>query len=448
MLSEVTGLMQGAVIVCCANRLGWLPGQAVSPVWVTVGQLGALALEGSWQVDAACSLGAGWRCQFRALVDVSADTIRQQPVTTRTHAESRLPSSVDTLLMLWAWVCRRAVLAGSYAKVIFPLESWWAAAVAAIHAKQVPRAVELVGASNQFKAVVARVSSVSRRTFTGSFVVDRSATCVFSTGSRHQAGIVTFQHVNIASLAAGTVVVMCAFSLGWFTSSMEGFSCSSRWARAMVAAHIIVALGTVGAREWMLFTLVNVSAHPVRQESKSLGTDAEASVAAFVHALLVFRARIGCGAVDASQDAEVVLLPEWSWTATTITKALQVSRAFLVAGTRPGNSALDVGVSSKPAWAEALRPVVDTPALGRPTTHTWLETSIVTLLRQSVARFTVLAVGVARAALDALSAAPVVGVTHQVVGTAALVTARQVCARSTMRAWATAMQTLVDVFTL
>lgn len=48
--------------------------------------------------------------------------------------------------------------------------------------------------------------------------------------------------------------------------------------------------------------------------------------------------------------------------------------------------------------------------------------------------------------MDTLSAASVVGVAHQVVGTAALVAARQVCTRSSMRARATAMQTLVDIF--
>lgn len=224
--------------------------------------------------------------------------------------------------------------------------------------------MELVGASNQFKAVVAWISSVACRTFTGGLVVDCSAACMLPTGSRHQAGIVTFQHVNVTGLVTGAVIVMCALSLGWFTSSMEGLPCSSWRARTVVATDIVVALGTVGAREWMLFTLVNVSAHPIRQESKSLGTDTEARVAAFIHALLVFRAWVGRGAVDASQDAEVVLLPEWSWAATAITKALEVSRAFLVVGTRSGNSALDIGVSSKPARAEALRSVVDSPTLG------------------------------------------------------------------------------------
>lgn len=224
--------------------------------------------------------------------------------------------------------------------------------------------MELVGASNQFKAVVAWVSSVASRTFTSGLVVDCSAACMLPTGSRHQAGIITFQHVNVTSLVTGAVIVMCTLSLGWFTSSMEGLSCSSWRAGAVVATHIVVALGTVGTGEWMLFALVNVSAHPIRQESKSLGTDTEACVAAFIHALLVFRAWVGCGAVDAGQDAEVVLLPEWSWAATAITEALKVSRAFLVVGTRSGNSALDVGVSSKPAWAEALRSVVDSPTLG------------------------------------------------------------------------------------
>lgn len=224
--------------------------------------------------------------------------------------------------------------------------------------------MELVGASNQFEAVVPWVSSVSRRTFTGGFVVNCSATCVLSTGSRHQAWIVTFQHVNVAGLVTGTVIVMCAFSFWWFTSSMEGLSCSSCRAGAVVAAYIVVTLGTVCTWERMLFTLVNVSAHSIRQERKSLGTDTEARVTAFIHALLVFRARIGRGAVDTCQDAEVVLLPERSRTATAIAEALQVSGAFLVMGARPGNSALDVGVSSKPARAEALRPVVDAPAVG------------------------------------------------------------------------------------
>lgn len=105
LLSKVTGLVQGAVLVRGANRLEWLLEQAVSPVRVAMGWLGALALKRSWQVDAACSLGAGWWRQLRALVDVSADTVGQQPVATRTHAESRLPSSVDALFVLWAWVC-------------------------------------------------------------------------------------------------------------------------------------------------------------------------------------------------------------------------------------------------------------------------------------------------------------------------------------------------------
>lgn len=305
-----------------------------------------------------------------------------------------------------------------------------------------------MGASNQFKAVVARVSRISCRAFTGRFVVDHSATCVFSAGSRHQAGIVTLQHVNITSLIVGAVVVMCAFSLGWLTSSMEGLSRSSWRACAVVAAHIVVALGTVGTGERVLLTLINVSANSVRQESESLGTDTEARVAAFIHALLVFRAWIGCGAVDTCQDAEVVLLPEGSWTATSITEALQVSRTLLVVGTRPRDSALDIGVSSQSTRAEALRPVVDTPAFGCPTADARLETSVVTLLRQGVACFIVLAVGVACAALDALTATSVIRVTHQVARAAALVAPRQVCARRTVRARATTMQTLVDVFAL
>lgn len=105
LLSEVTRLVQGAVLVRRANWLGWLPGQAVSPVWVTVGQVGTLALKGARQIDTARSLGAGWRCQLCALVDVSADTIGQEPVATRTHTESSLPASVDALLVLWARVC-------------------------------------------------------------------------------------------------------------------------------------------------------------------------------------------------------------------------------------------------------------------------------------------------------------------------------------------------------
>lgn len=69
----------------------------------------------------------------------------------------------------------------------------------------------------------------------------------------------------------------------------------------------------------------------------------------------------------------------------------------------------------------------------------------VALLGEGVAGLAVLAVGVPGAALDALSAAPVVRVAHQVVGAAALVAARQVAAGGTVGARAQAMQALVDV---
>lgn len=99
LLSEVTGLMQGAVVVCCADGLRRLFGQAVSSVRVTMGQFGALTLIGAWQIDAARSLGARWWCQLCALINVSADTIGQEPVAARTHAKSCLPASVDTLFI-------------------------------------------------------------------------------------------------------------------------------------------------------------------------------------------------------------------------------------------------------------------------------------------------------------------------------------------------------------
>lgn len=177
-------------------------------------------------------------------------------------------------------------------------------------------------APNQLVAVVVRTARIPCRTFANRFVVDYSTPCMFSTCARQQAGIIAFQHGNVTSLVVWTVIVMCAFSFWWLTSRVEGFPSGSWWARAVVAAHIVVAQGTVGAGEWMLLALVDVSAHSIWQESESLRADTETCVAALVHTFLVFGAWVGCRAVHTCQDAEVVLLPEWPWATTPIPKAL------------------------------------------------------------------------------------------------------------------------------
>lgn len=51
--------------------------------------------------------------------------------------------------------------------------------------------------------------------------------------------------------------------------------------------------------------LVDVSAHPVRLQLKSSGTDAEALLVPDVDAVLVLRAGVGRRAVSAGQDAEL-----------------------------------------------------------------------------------------------------------------------------------------------
>lgn len=120
----------------------------------------------------------------------------------------------------------------------------------------------------------------------------------------------------------------------------------------------------------------------------------------------------------------------------------------MIVSTVPSDGALDVRVSSEPTWTEALGPVVDTSTLGSTTANTGFEAGIVALLGEGVAGLAVLAVGVARAPLDALAAAAVVGVAHQAVGAAALVAARQVGAAGTVGTGATAVQALVDVLAL
>lgn len=75
LLSQVAGLVGQAVVVGGADGLGRLPGQAVSPVGVSVGALGAVALVSARQVGAAGSLGAGRGRQLRALVNVPADAV-------------------------------------------------------------------------------------------------------------------------------------------------------------------------------------------------------------------------------------------------------------------------------------------------------------------------------------------------------------------------------------
>lgn len=293
LLAQVAGLMREAVVVGGADGLGRLPGQAVSPVGVAVGQLGAVALVGAWQVCAAGSLGAGRGRQLRALVNVSADPIGQQPVATWANTESSLPASVDALLVFRARVGGGTVSADGNAVVVFPLENRRAAAVASVHAEQVPWALELMRASDQLVAVGARVARVSRRAFAGGLVVDYSAPGMFSTGTRQQAGVVTFQHRDVTSLVVWTVTISCAFPFRWLTSSVERFASCSRRARAVEAAHVVVTLGSTCTGERMLLTLVYVSADAVWQENKSLGADAEARVAALIHALLVFGAWVG-----------------------------------------------------------------------------------------------------------------------------------------------------------
>lgn len=216
----------------------------------------------------------------------------------------------------------------------------------------------------------------------------------------------------------------------------------------MVAAHVVVALRSTSTGEGVLLTLVYVPADAVWQENESLGADAEARVAAFIHALLVFRAWVGRRTVDARQEAEGVPLPKGSRAATPIAEALQIAGAFLIVSAVPGNGALDVRVPSKPTWTEALWPVVDTSALSSTTTNAGFEAGVVALLGEGVAGLAVLAVGVAGAPLDALAAAAVVGVARQAVGAAALVASGKVGAHSTVGTGPAAVQALVDVLAL
>lgn len=448
LLAQVAGLVGQAVVVGGADGLGRLPRQAVSPVRVPVGPFGALALVRAWQVGAAGSLGARRGCQLRALVNVSADPVRQQPVATWANAEASLPASVDALLVLRAGVGRGAVSARGDAVVVFPLKNGRAAAVASVHAEQVPWALELVRASHQLVAIGARVARVSGRALAGGLVVDHSAPGMLPTGTRQQAGVVTFQHRDVASLVAWTVTVSRAFPFRWLTSGMERFAGRSWWAGAVVAAHVVVALRSTSTGEGVLLTLVYVPADAVWQENESLGADAEARVAAFIHALLVFRAWVGRRTVDARQEAEGVPLPKGSRAATPIAEALQIAGAFLIVSAVPGNGALDVRVPSKPTWTEALWPVVDTSALSSTTTNAGFEAGVVALLGEGVAGLAVLAVGVAGAPLDALAAAAVVGVARQAVGAAALVASGKVGTHGTMGTGPAAVQALVDVLAL
>lgn len=228
---------------------------------------------------------------------------------------------------------------------------------------------------------------------------------------------------------------------------MERLPSCAWWAGAMVAANVVVALSTVRTWERMLVAFVDISADSVRRQNESLGADAEAHFTALVDTLLVFRTRIGRGAIDARKNAEVVPLQEWPWTATAVSKTLEVSWTLMVVDARSSNGTLHVRISTKSTGAVALWAMIHATALGATTTDAGFQTSIIALLGEGVARLVVLAVGVPGAALDALSAASVVGVSYQVVGAAALVAAREVAAGGTVGARAQAVQALVDVFT-
>lgn len=120
----------------------------------------------------------------------------------------------------------------------------------------------------------------------------------------------------------------------------------------------------------------------------------------------------------------------------------------MVVSTRPSNCALNVGISSKTTWTEALWAMIYASAFSGTSTDTRLEASIIALLRKGVAGLTVLTVSVTHASVDALSAAPMVRVAHQVVRTAALVATWQVRAGGTVCTWATAVQALIDISAL
>uniref|UniRef100_A0A6B0V924 Putative secreted protein n=1 Tax=Ixodes ricinus TaxID=34613 RepID=A0A6B0V924_IXORI len=229
---------------------------------------------------------------------------------------------------------------------------------------------------------------------------------------------------------------------------MERLSRRAWRARALVAANVVVALSTVRARERVLLAFVDVPADSIVHQNKSLGADAEAHLAALVDALLVLRAGIGRGAVDARQNAEIVPLQERLRATAAISEALKVSWTLVVMDARSSNGALHVGISTKSTGAVAFWAVIHTTAFGTTTADTRLQASVVALLGKGVAGLVVFAVGVPGAALDALTATPVVGVAHQVVGAAALVAARQVAAGGTVGARAQAVQALVDVFAL
>lgn len=217
----------------------------------------------------------------------------------------------------------------------------------------------------------------------------------------------------------------------------------------MVAADRVVALGARGARERLLLALVDISADSVGHQDEALGADAEPDGLAFVNAFLVFRARVGGRAVDARQNAEVVLLLlEGARAAASVAETLQVSGALVLvdAGTRDGT--FHVRIATQAARARAPRPVVRAATLGSPAAHAGLQARIVALLREGVASLAVLAVRIAAASRDGLAAASAVRVAHQAAGAVALVAPGKIGAGCPVSAGAPSVEAFVDIFAL
>lgn len=365
--------MERTVIVRGASGFGGhFPGQAVPVVRVPVCCRRAFALKGPGQVDAGGASRARPRGQLYALVDVPADAIWLQPVASWTDAEASLSARVDTLLVDGTRVRCGTVSAGGNAVVVFPVEHRRASAVAVVQAEKVSWALELVRTANQFVAVDLRIARISGRALARRPVADDAAPRILSAGVGRETRVITFQQMYVASLVGRTVGVSGTFPSRRFASVMERLSRRAWRACALVAANVVVALSTVRARERVLLAFVDVPADSIWHQNKSLGADAEAHLAALIHALLVLRAGIGRGAVDARQNAEIVPLQERLRATAAISEALKVSWTLVVMDARSSNGALHVGISTKSTGAVAFWTVIHATAFGTTTADTGL----------------------------------------------------------------------------
>lgn len=129
--------------------------------------------------------------------------------------------------------------------------------------------------------------------------------CARGAGTTDVARWNTLVRTPVALLVQSTVVVRSAALLDVFASMNKGISNGAGGADTVVAAGQVDAVGVRSTRIVDRDALVDVSAHPIRLQLKSSGTDAEAFLVPNVDAVLILGAGVGRCAVSAGQDAEL-----------------------------------------------------------------------------------------------------------------------------------------------